>query len=171
MFVAVLLTSASVLTAVAQDKPASPKAETSGTIGATKVKVTYCQPSARGRKIMGGLVPFGEVWRTGANEATTLKTSTDLVIGGTTVPAGKYTLWTWPTEQGYQLVINKQTGQWGTEYKADQDLVRVPLAVTTLGVPVEQFTFVVDPTAGSANSGTLRLRWDTTELSVPFTSP
>ena len=81
------------------------------------------------------------------------------------VPAGTYTLYTWPTAQGYQLVINKQTKQWGTEYKPEMDLVRVPLTSTTLSAPVEQFTIAIEP--AGANAGTLALRWDTLQLTVP----
>ncbi|MBA2627449.1 MAG: DUF2911 domain-containing protein, partial [Gemmatimonadales bacterium] len=85
---------------------------------------------------------------------------------GTIVPAGTYTLWTLPAESGAQLIINRQHGQWGTEYHAEQDLVRVPLTRTSLAEPVEQFTVVLEP---AGNGGTLRMRWDTTEYSIPFT--
>ena len=84
----------------------------------------------RDRKIFGGLVPYGQVWRTGANSATSLKTDVDLTIGGAPVPAGSYTLYTIPTETGWKLIINKQTGQWGTDYDEKQDLARVDMKVT-----------------------------------------
>jgi hypothetical protein len=145
---------------------ASPRDTTRATIGGAQLLVDYGRPSKRGRTVWGGtLVPYNTIWRTGANAATTFVTSTDLTIGGQPVPAGTYTLYTWPTAQGYQLVINKQTKQWGTEYKQEMDLVRVPLTATTLSAPVEQFTIAIEP--AGANAGTLALRWDTLQLSVP----
>jgi hypothetical protein len=145
----------------------SPRDTARATVGAAQVWIDYGRPSVRGRTVWGGtLVPFDAVWRTGANAATQLNTSADLVIGGATVPAGKYTLFTLPSAQGYQLIVNKQTGQWGTEYKADQDLVRVPLAGAPLAQPVEQFTIAIEP---AANGGTIRMSWGDRQLSVPFT--
>ena len=146
---------------------ASPRDTVRATAGGAELWIDYGRPSARGRTVWGGLlVPYDAVWRTGANAATQFSTSADLVIGGATVPAGKYTLWTWATPDGYQLVVNKETGQWGTDYKAGQDLVRVPLTAAPLATPVEQFTFAVDP---APNGGTLRMRWGDKQLSVPFT--
>jgi hypothetical protein len=144
----------------------SPRDTTRATLGAAQLLVDYGRPSKRGRTVWGGtLVPYNAIWRTGANAATTFVTSADLTIGGQPVPAGTYTLYTWPTAQGYQLVINKQTKQWGTEYKPEMDLVRVPLTSTTLGAPVEQFTIAIEPSGTGA--GTLALRWDTLQLAVP----
>jgi hypothetical protein len=144
----------------------SPRDTTRATLGAAQLLVDYGRPSKRGRTVWGGtLVPYGAIWRTGANAATTFVTSADLTIGGQPVPAGTYTLYTWPTAQGYQLVINKQTKQWGTEYKPEMDLVRVPLASTPLSPPVEQFTIAIEP--AGANAGTLVLRWDDRQLAVP----
>jgi hypothetical protein len=121
----------------------------------------------RGRKIMGGLVPYGRVWRTGADAATTLTTSKALVIGDTTVPAGKITLYTLPGEDQWKLILNKQTGQWGTEYDQSKDLARVDLTKKALTAPVDQLTIAIEP--GTGNGGTLKISWETTELSVPFT--
>jgi hypothetical protein len=102
-------------------------------VGAAQVLVDYSRPSARGRTVWGGaLVPYGQVWRTGANAATQLVTSADLTIGGAAVPAGTYTLFTLPTADGGQLIVNKKTGEWGTEYDAAQDLVRIPLRASAL---------------------------------------
>lgn len=144
----------------------SPRDTVRATSAGTQLLIDYGRPHVRGRTVWGGtLVPFDVVWRTGANAATQFTTSTDLVIGGAPVPAGTYTLWTWPTANGYQLIINKQTKQWGTEYKADQDLVRVPLTATSLSSPVEQFTFAIDPTA---DGGTIRMMWLDKQLAVPF---
>jgi hypothetical protein len=145
----------------------SPRDTVRATAGAAELLIDYGRPSVRGRTVWGGtLVPFNAIWRTGANAATQLRTSRDLDIGGVAVPAGTYTLWTWAAPDGYQLVINKQTGQWGTDYSQAQDLGRVPLRATTLSQPVEQFTFRIDP---SGSGGTIRMMWGDRELSVPFT--
>jgi len=129
-----------------------------------KVTINYSRPSAKGRKIFGELVPFDQVWRTGANEATSLKTDVDLDIGGTTVPAGSYTLYTLPSASSWKLIINKQTGQWGTVYQQDQDLARVDMNVTSLSQPVEQFTITLDKKGGDAAQ--LNLQWEKTQASV-----
>jgi hypothetical protein len=120
----------------------------------------------RGRRIMGGLVPFGRVWRTGANAATTLVTEADLTIGGASVPRGTYTLYTIPTATGWTLIVNRQTGQWGTQYDPSRDLVRIPMQTTTLRAPVEQFTIALE--RGRAGADTLALTWENTRASVPF---
>ncbi len=144
----------------------SPRDTARAGVAGASVVVDYGRPHRRGRTIFGDVVPWNQVWRTGANAATQLGTDRDLVFAGTTVPAGTYTLWTLPAESGAQLIINRQHGQWGTEYHAEQDLVRVPLTRTSLAEPVEQFTVVLEP---AGNGGTLRMRWDTTEYSIPFT--
>jgi hypothetical protein len=145
----------------------SPHETAKATVGGATISIEYGRPYMRGRKIMGGLVPYGRVWRTGADAATTLTTSKALEIGGTTVPAGKITLYTLPAEDQWKLILNKQTGQWGTEYDEKQDLARVDLTKKTLQSPVDQLTIAIEP--GSGNSGTLKISWETTELSVPFT--
>jgi hypothetical protein len=132
--------------------------------GNDPILVDYGRPSMRGRTIMGGLVPYGQVWRTGANAATTFVTSRDLRIGGVNVPAGTYTLYTLPGETEWQLIINRQTGQWGTEYDQAQDLARIPMRVERLPQPVEQFTIDLNPESGSAF--TLDLRWENTRAWV-----
>ena len=144
----------------------SPRDTVRATIGTANVLIDYGRPSMRGRTVWGGtLVPWNEVWRTGANSATQLETSADLVIGGTTLPAGRYTLWTLPSATGSQLIINRETGQWGTEYKAAEDVVRLPLTTSALASPVEQFTISIEP---SGSAGVLRMRWDRTQLSIPL---
>ena len=147
--------------------PGSPHETAKATVGGANISIEYGRPYLRGRKIMGGLVPYGRVWRTGADAATTLTTSKDLVIGGTTVPAGKVTLYTLPGEDQWKLILNKQTGQWGTEYDQSKDLARVDLTKKTLSAPVDQLTIALEPGAG--NEGTLKISWESTELSVPFT--
>jgi len=146
--------------------PASTLDTTRASIAGANLEVVYSRPAKRGRVIFGNVVPWGEVWRTGADAATQLTTTRDLVIGGTTVPAGKYTLWTLPTPNGAQLIINSQTGQWGTDYDPKRDFARIPLTTTTLATPVERFTIGIDP---SENGGVLRMSWDDRAYSVPFT--
>ncbi len=152
------------LTAAQEGKP-SPNATADVTLGGKKITITYNQPSARGRKIMGGLVPYGKVWRTGANEATTLTTPVDLMIGGKAVPAGQYTLYSLPGENSWKLIINKQTGQWGTEYDESQDLARVDMKLSQLSSPVEQF--LISWTVKSESEADLTMAWEKTRVVVP----
>jgi Protein of unknown function (DUF2911) len=160
--------------ATAQDKPrVSPTQTVKAQIDGADVSITYGAPFTKDpktgepRKIWGGLVPYGQVWRTGANEATTLTTTKDLEIGGTTVPAGSYTLFTLPEEKGAtKLIINKQTGQWGTKYDQSQDLARVDLTKKTSAKQVDQFAMAI--TSESKGSHNLSMRWETTEFSVPI---
>ncbi|MGH7718132.1 MAG: DUF2911 domain-containing protein [Gemmatimonadaceae bacterium] len=146
--------------------PLSPRDSVRLEVGAAELSVNYSRPSMRGRKIFGELVPFGRLWRTGANEATTFVTTADIEIGGVTVPAGRYSLFTVPAEPGSQwlLVINKQTGQSGTEHHPEQDLARVPLRTRTLTPPVEQFTIALEPAGPDAAA--LSLAWETTSASM-----
>ena len=157
------------LTSLAQQdksKRPSPPGTAEVTLKEKKVTIDYSRPSLRGRKAVGGdLVPYGKVWRTGANEATMLTTEIDLNIGGATVPAGKYTLYTLPSETGWKLIINKQTGQWGTVYDEKQDLVRVDMKTTQLSDPVEQFTILLEPHGDALAQ--LSLQWENTQASVP----
>jgi hypothetical protein len=147
-----------------KSKRPSPPGTTECTIKGKKVTISYSRPSMRGRKIMGELVPYDMVWRTGANEATTLTTEIDLNIGGVKVPAGTYTLYTLPSAGTWKLIINKQTGQWGTVYNQDQDLARVDMTKSEITVPVEQFTISLDQS--SNDSADLVLEWEKTRLSV-----
>ena len=144
----------------------SPRDSVVATIGAAHLSVAYGRPLARGRRIMGQVVPYGEVWRTGANNATAFRTDRDLMFGDVRVPAGSYTLWTVPGPEQWLLVINKQTGQWGTEYHAEQDLARIPVRAERItNGPVEQFTMQITPGAGG---GSLVLAWDDTRVVAPF---
>ncbi|HEU4520679.1 MAG TPA: DUF2911 domain-containing protein [Thermoanaerobaculia bacterium] len=154
--------------AMAQDKkPLSPPAKAEARIGGKTVTVNYNAPSKRNRVIMGELVPYGKVWRTGANAATTLTTEADVMIGNLHVPAGKYTLFTIPGEKEWTLIVNKQTGQWGTNHDASQDLGRVKMTVKPLKNTVE--TFAIDVKPGAASNGVLTMSWENTEASVPLT--
>jgi len=158
---------AAIAPAGAQQKPPlSPPGQAAVTIGAASITIDYARPSMRGRKIMGELVPYGKVWRTGANAATTLKTTAAMEIGGTLVPAGTYTLYTLPGEKAWKLIINKQTGQWGTQYSEAQDLARVDLNVGATAAPVEQFTITLTGTGAAA--GLLTMEWENTKLTIPF---
>jgi Protein of unknown function (DUF2911) len=148
-----------------KSKRPSPPGTATATLNGKKVTVDYSRPYAKGRKIVGGLVPYDKVWRTGANEATMLTTETNLDVGGTNVPAGKYTLWTLPSEGAWKLIINKQTGQWGTEYDQSQDFARIDMQKSQTQQPVEQFTISFSPKGNDAAD--LVLDWENTRLSVP----
>jgi Protein of unknown function (DUF2911) len=152
----------------------SPHETTSATVDGNRVTIVYGRPYTKNprtgeeRKIWGGLVPYDKVWRTGADEATLLITEKPIVIGGITVPAGAYSLYTLPKEDGSaKLIINKQIGQWGTQYDESKDLARVDLKKEMLDTPVDQFTISVgkNPSGG----GILKMKWEKTEYSVPFT--
>lgn len=149
-------------------KPLSPPAKADATIGGKHVTIDYSAPSKRERKIMGELVPYGKVWRTGANAATTLKTDGDLMIGSVHVPAGTYTLFTIPGEKEWTLIINKQTGQSGTVYDEKQDLGRTKMTVKAVPGVVETFAINLKPSG--AKKGTLSLTWENTEASVPVSA-
>ena len=160
-----------------QHKRISPHETVSKVIDGSRVTIVYGRPytkdpdTGKDRKIWGDLVPYGEVWRTGADEATLLITQKPIVIADTTIPAGAYTLWTLPNQVGSaKLIINKQIGQWGVgpgSYDEKQDLVRVDLKKEAVDTPVDQFTMAVskDPSSG----GVLSMVWEKTEFSVPFT--
>ncbi len=136
----------------------SPRDTVRAAIGAAHLLVDYSRPAVRGRSVFGGLLaPFGQVWRTGADAATQLATDRDLRIGDTLVPAGTYSLFSIPTATGWLLIVNREHGQWGTEYHPERDLARIPLRVTRVGSPVERFTIAIAPAGGGA--GTLRLAW------------
>ena len=144
--------------------PSPPRKANVNLSGAT-ITVDYSAPSARGRTIFGGLVPYGEVWRTGANAATTLKTSSNLRIGDLSVPAGTYTLYSVPSADGWKLVVNKQTGQWGTVYNKAQDLGRTTMSVRSTSSPLETFVIDFEKTMGEKTE--LHLKWAGVDASVP----
>jgi Protein of unknown function (DUF2911) len=154
--------------AYAQKKPASPPAHTSAMIGGKQVKIDYSAPSVRGRKIFGDLVPFGAVWRTGANASTTLTTDASLDLKGLKIAKGKYSLYSVPREGGFTLIVNKQTGQWGTDYDATQDLGRVELDVSKADPPLEVMAITLKATGD--NQGTLVIAWDKLSAAAPFTA-
>lgn len=147
----------------------SPRKSAELTLNGKKISVDYGAPSMRGRKIMGDLVPYNQVWRTGANKATHFTTEANLMIGGVNVPAGTYTLFTVPSASGWKLIINKTTGQWGIPYKPEYEkteLARIDMKVEKTAAPVEMFVISLDK-AGSG--GVLKLEWENTRASVNFT--
>src|SRR5271155_4989579 len=145
-------------------KPSPAASATCDLGGGKTVKTNYSSPRMKGRKIYGELVPFGEVWRTGANEATTVVTSVDVMIGGKSVPAGSYTIFTVPPADKWTLIVNKKTGEWGIPYKYESDeLARVDMKVSKLSSPMEDFTISYDK---SGSGCTLNLAWETTKASV-----
>jgi len=151
----------------AAQKPLSPPAKAEVSLTGAKISIDYSAPSVRHRAIFGGLVPYGQVWRTGANAATTLKTSGSLKIGDLMVPAGTYTLYSLPTADGMQLIVNKQTGQWGTEYDQKQDLGRVPMKVGKTSSPLETMVIAFEETMGDMGMTELHVKWAGLDASVP----
>jgi hypothetical protein len=144
----------------------SGRGEVQARVAGAEIGVDYGRPVKRGRDIFGALVPWGEVWRTGANQATHLTTDRDLLIGGQAVPASTYSVFTIPKPEGWTLILNRRTGINGTAYDAAHDLARIPMQVRTLDEPVEVFTVRVDE---EGQGGVLKLQWDRTEALVPFT--
>jgi hypothetical protein len=146
------------------EKRASPREQVSAVVGGKKVTISYGRPYKKGRPIFGTLVPYGQVWRTGADEATTLTTDGDLQIGTLQVPKGSYGLFTVPGEKEWTLVVNKVSDQWGAyKYEAAKDLGRTPMTASQAKAPAEQLTITVD-----AKAGQLRVAWDTTVATVPI---
>ena len=141
--------------------PATAKCELAG--GKT-VTIDYSSPRKKGRNVFPDVVPYGKVWRTGANEATTFVTTGDVMVGGTHVPAGSYTLFTVPGKDKWTLIISKKTGEWGTDYPGEkEDLARVEMKAGTASAPVENFTISLEKAGNGCN---LKLAWDTTTASV-----
>ena len=146
-----------VTTGWAQQK-ASPKAEVSETVGSSKVKIVYSQPSARGRKVMGELVPFDKVWRTGANEPTTIEFDKAVKIEGKDLPAGKYALFTIPGEKEWTIIFNKDFKQWGHfNYQESEDVLRVKVKPSKTPAFVETFTIAPEKDQVS-------LKWENTAV-------
>ena len=145
----------------------SPKEDASVDLGGTKISVEYYAPSAHGRKVMGGLVPYGQVWCTGANWATKITTESDLQVGGLKLPKGSYSIWTLPDEKEWTLIINRETGQFHLNYDKSQDFGRTKMELRTLPSPVE--TFQVRLKSEGGKKGRLALVWENTEASVPIT--
>jgi len=144
----------------------SPRDSIELTLNGKRISVNYGSPSIRGRKIMGSVVPYGKIWRTGANAATGFTTQADLIIGKVIIPRGSYTLYSLPSSKQWKLIINKQTDQWGTVYNKKLDIARIPLKKKMLKEKVEKFTITLERT--SDNSGVMKLSWEKTQLSTNF---
>jgi len=154
--------------ACAQDKskrPSPPASAECKLADGKTIKSDYSSPRMKGRKIFGGLVPYGEVWRAGANEATTFVTTASLTAGGKDVPAGSYTIFTIPNQDKWTLIISKKTGEWGVPYPEGEDLARVDMQVSKTAAPVENFTIAFDSKGGSC---VMQLSWENTQASVEF---
>ena len=150
-----------------QDKskrPSPPASAQCNLAGGHSVKIDYSSPRMKGRKVYGDLVPWGQPWRAGANEATTFVTDTDLVVGGKAVPAGSYTIFVVPNATMWQLIVHKKTGEWGIPYPGEAgELLRTDMTVSSLPAPVENFTIgFVEGNGGC----TLNMDWETTRASV-----
>ena len=162
----VVIVTALFAVAFAQEARKSPHETVSVTLNGKNISISYGRPYLRGRKAVGGsLVPYGEVWRTGADEATKLTTETDLMIGTLRVPKGSYALFTVPAKDRWLLVVNKTANQWGAfKYEVSQDLGRTELQLEQLSSPVEQFT--IDLKKQSDKEATLTLSWENTKAST-----
>ena len=147
----------------------SPPATASVTLAGGTIDIRYNTPHMRGRKIMGALVPYGQVWRTGANPATTLITSVPLKFGDLLVPAGTHTIYSLPSPDTWLLIINNQTGQWGLTYDQAKDLGRIPMKAKLMDAPQEVMSLSFENT--TPNSTELHIRWETTDRFVAITAP
>lgn len=136
--------------------------------GISSIELNYSRPGIKGRKIFGDLVPYGKVWRTGANSATRIKFTDDVTIGGQPLKAGEYAIYTVPDEKEWQIIINKGSANWGTDYKQEDDIFRVKAAAVKLDQPVETFTMQFANV--KSNTADLQIIWDKTMVSVPITT-
>lgn len=146
---------------------------TGGIAGPARISISYGQPHARGRAVLGTIVPWDSVWRTGANLATQLTAELDITIGSAFIPRGIYSLFSIPTRTGWKLVVSKQALQWGTEYDPAQDLARIDLRSRTLAEPIESLTFWLVPaiepqTSATLPHGVLKFAWGNVELSTDW---
>lgn len=160
---AVILVAFLVLRAVT--KSSSPEAVAQTNQNGFAVTVNYCQPYKKGRPVFGGLVPYEKVWRTGANEATVIEFGQPVTIAGKALKAGKYSLWTVPFRKGWQAIFNRETGQWGTNYDATKDALRVMVESRSHSPMAEQFVVSFAPAPGGTD---MILAWDQTEAVVPI---
>jgi hypothetical protein len=136
------------------------------TIGPAVFSVDYGRPLARGRTLLGDVISYDRIWRTGANAATQFTTSAPITLAGILLPAGTYTLWTAPHVRGVDLLVNKQTGQWGTEYSRAQDLGKAPMKADSVDTPVEKFTISIE--ARDARHGTVTMAWGSFRWTAPI---
>jgi Protein of unknown function (DUF2911) len=167
VLLALLILAATIFANAQEDKSQrpSPPAQAQCKLADGKtITIDYSSPRMKGRKIFGGLVPFGEVWRAGANEATTFVTDADLTVSGKAIPAGSYTIFTVPTQSKWTLIVNKKTGEWGTPYKYESDeLARVDMKVSKTSAPVENFLISLDQ---KGKGCALSMSWESTKAWV-----
>ena len=149
-------------------RPSPPGTATFTLADGKTITIDYSRPKMRGRKIYGGLVPYGEVWRAGANEATSFVTQSNLLVGGTAVPAGSYTLFILPQQSGpWKLIVSKKTGEWGIPYPGEQyDFARIDMKTATTPAALQEFTISFDKRG--ANAGVMKFDWENTSASVDF---
>jgi hypothetical protein len=157
---------------IRNEKSLSPEGSVTFTSDDLRIRVLYNRPSKKGREIFGGLVPYGQVWRTGANESTTFETNRPLSVDGKNLPAGKYSLWTIPGPESWDVIFNSQHGQWGINSKGEPnrdpalDVLQVQVKSLSQEQVFEQFTIDFEKTG---EDGEMVLMWDTTLVAVPFT--
>lgn len=137
--------------------------------GLSSIELTYSRPGIKGRKIFGELVPFGQMWRTGANAATRIKFGEDVVIGGQVVKAGEYALYTIPNQNEWEIILNKGVDNGGLAgYKTEDDVTRFKVKPATLSAPVESFT--IELAEVKPSSSELQIKWENTAVSIPITT-
>lgn len=147
-------------------KPLSPPATANAVLAGKTITVNYSAPSLRGRHLGGPeLVPYDQVWRTGANSATTITLPMDVMVGTLKVPAGTYTLFTMPTAADWTLIVSKKTGEWGIPYPEGSDLGRTPMMKNTMTSPQEAMSISFEKT--TATSTEMHVKWETVDVSVP----
>ncbi len=146
-------------------KSKSPEAQAEYNRQGTHITVLYCQPAKRNRVIFGRLVPYGQVWRTGANEATIIVLGENMTVGGQPIKAGTYSLWTIPSPNGWTVIFNSETGHWGTNYDPKRDVLRIPVKTRPHSPPLELFTISFTQ---QTNGADMLLTWDETQAVVPF---
>jgi hypothetical protein len=170
--IVILLIIGALVVFIQNTKSASPEADVNFHSGDLSVDIFYNRPSKRGREIFGGLVPYGKVWRTGANEATVFETNKDLINNGKTLKAGKYSLWALPNAQFWTIIFNSESGQWGINFNGEanrdskNDVVTVEAPVLIQDKEFEQFTISVEKAGEELE---LIFIWDKTLVAVPFT--
>ncbi len=154
-------------TQVHPGKGGSPHVRSEYVVDGANITIEYGRPALKGRTVGKEVAPYGKEWRTGADEATTLKTDKALMFGSLHVNPGTYTIYTVPNEKEWTLIVSKKTGQWGIPYPAGEDLGRAPMTVGKAPAPAEQLTISIED---SAKGGTLHIDWGTTRASIPFTT-
>lgn len=156
-------------TTIAQEKRESPLSVTASRYKDTYIKIVYSQPQKKGREIFGKLVPYGEVWRTGANETTEITITTDINIGGQALKAGTYSIFTIPNPDSWTIIFNADLGMWGSyNYNPKRDVIRINVSPTSLTEVAEAFTIAITPMNEKAD---MVFQWDKTKVTIPIQYP